>query len=156
MDEKENRPPVPDKTIRWEFPEVPLPDAPEYEIITPHIGKGGFGKVWIARNAIGQWPALTAVYQSNFGENRGPYAAEFNGLQRCKPASENHPGLPKRCRVRLATAVQRSLVAPLPLCVFAFNPETRVHWPRKGTKGAKKTKEYPAFLSLPECFARRV
>jgi serine/threonine protein kinase len=81
------------KTFVLSFPEDPLPDAPEYELLTPHIGKGGFGKVWIARNAIGQWQALKAVYASNFGENRQPYEAEFKGLQRYKPVSEKHPGL---------------------------------------------------------------
>jgi CHASE2 domain-containing sensor protein len=85
--------PAPDKTIRLSFPEEELPDAPEYEIITPEIGKGGFGKVWIARNAIGQWQALKAVYESSFNGNRGPYEAEFKGLQRYKPVSEKHPGL---------------------------------------------------------------
>ncbi len=83
----------PDMTIRLSFPEEQLPDAPEYEVITPEIGKGGFGKVWIARNAIGQWQALKAVYESSFGGNRGPYEAEFKGLQRYKPVSEKHPGL---------------------------------------------------------------
>lgn len=81
------------KTIVLSFPEEPLPDAPEYELLTPHIGKGGFGKVWIARNAIGQWQALKAVYASSFGENRHPYESEFKGLQRYKPVSEKHPGL---------------------------------------------------------------
>ncbi len=85
--------PAPDKTIRLSFPEQQLPDAPEYEVITPEIGKGGFGKVWIARNAIGQWQALKAVYESSFKGNRGPYEAEFKGLQRYKPVSEKHPGL---------------------------------------------------------------
>ena len=54
---------------------------------------GGFGKVWIVRNAIGQWQALKAVYQSKFGDNTKPYEAEFNGIQRFKPVSEKHPGL---------------------------------------------------------------
>ena len=81
------------QTIRLDLPAEEVPDAPEYEIITPAVGKGGFGKVWIARNAIGQWQALKAVYQSNFGENRAPYEAEFKGLQRYKPVSEKHPGL---------------------------------------------------------------
>ena len=71
----------------------PLPDASEYELLSPPIGEGGFGKVWIARNAIGQWQALKAVYASKFGNNRGPYEAEFNGLQQYKPVSEKHPGL---------------------------------------------------------------
>lgn len=86
-------PPAPKQTIVLSFPAEPLPDAPEYEIITPEIGKGGFGKVWIARNAIGQWQALKAVYQAKFGENRAPYEMEFKGLQRYKPVSERHPGL---------------------------------------------------------------
>lgn len=81
------------KTIHLDFPADDLPDAPEYEITTPEIGKGGFGKVWIVRNAIGQWQALKAVYESNFNGNRGPYEAEFKGLQRYKPVSEKHPGL---------------------------------------------------------------
>ncbi len=85
--------PKANKTIMLSFPEDPLPDAPEYELLTPHIGKGAFGKVWIARNAIGQWQALKAVYAANFGDNRGPYEAEFKGLQRYKPVSEKHPGL---------------------------------------------------------------
>ena len=84
---------TPNKTIRLSFPEEALPDAPEYEVITPEIGKGGFGKVWIARNAIGQWQALKAVYESSFNGNRGPYEAEFKGLRRYKPVSEKHPGL---------------------------------------------------------------
>lgn len=83
----------PNKTIVLNLPEIDLPDAPEYEIFTPEVGKGGFGKVWIVRNAIGQYQALKAVYQSKFGEDRGPYEAEFKGLQRYKPVSEKHPGL---------------------------------------------------------------
>jgi CHASE2 domain-containing sensor protein len=81
------------ETIVLSFPEDPLPDTPEYELFTPPIGKGGYGKVWIVRNAIGQWQALKAVYQSNFGENRQTYETEFKGLQRYKPVSEKHPGL---------------------------------------------------------------
>lgn len=83
----------PARTFRLELPEEDLPDAPEYEIVTPEVGKGGFGKVWIVRNAIGQWQALKAVYESNFNGNRGPYEAEFKGIQRYKPVSEKHPGL---------------------------------------------------------------
>jgi CHASE2 domain-containing sensor protein len=84
---------VPAGTIVLKFPEERLPDAPEYELFEPPIGQGGFGKVWIVRNAIGQWQALKAVYQSKFGDNTKPYEAEFNGIQRFKPVSEKHPGL---------------------------------------------------------------
>jgi CHASE2 domain-containing sensor protein len=83
----------PNQTVILNLPDAELPEAPEYEIFTPEIGKGGFGKVWIVRNAIGQYQALKAVYQSKFGEDRGPYEAEFKGLQRYKPVSEKHPGL---------------------------------------------------------------
>jgi serine/threonine protein kinase len=69
-----------------------VPDAPEYELFEPPFGEGGFGKVWLARNAIGQWQALKAVYRAKF-DNPGPYEAEFNGLQKYKPVSERHPGL---------------------------------------------------------------
>jgi len=79
-------------TIVLRFPEDPLPDAPEYEVFQPPVGSGAFGKVWIVRNAIGQWQALKAVYASNF-KDRSPYEAEFKGLQRYKPVSEKHPGL---------------------------------------------------------------
>jgi CHASE2 domain-containing sensor protein len=85
--------PGPAGTIVLQFPEERLPDAPEYELFEPPIGQGGFGKVWIVRNAIGQWQALKAVYQSKFGDNTKPYESEFNGLQKYKPVSEKHPGL---------------------------------------------------------------
>jgi CHASE2 domain-containing sensor protein len=85
--------PVPKKTIVLSFPEDKPPDAPDYELLQPPIGEGSFGKVWIVRNAIGQWQALKAVYQSKFGENRHPYESEFKGLQKYKPVSEKHPGL---------------------------------------------------------------
>jgi len=73
--------------------EQPLPDTPEFEIIQPPIGRGSFGTVWIVRNAIGQWQALKAVYASKFGDDSGPYEAEFKGVQRYKPVSEKHAGL---------------------------------------------------------------
>ncbi len=85
--------PLPEKTVVMASPDQRLPDAPEYELFQPPLGEGGFGKVWLARNAIGQWQALKAVYQSTFGDNFGPYEAEFKGLQKYKPVSENHPGL---------------------------------------------------------------
>lgn len=70
-----------------------IPDAPDYELLQPPIGQGAFGKVWIARTAIGQWQALKAVYLAKFGDNRHPYDSEFKGLQKYKPVSEKHSGL---------------------------------------------------------------
>ncbi len=69
------------------------PDAPEYTFVAPPFGEGGFGKVWLVRNAIGQWQALKAVYQAKFGENTKPYEAEFRGIQHYKPISTQHLGL---------------------------------------------------------------
>jgi CHASE2 domain-containing sensor protein len=68
------------------------PDTPDYELFDPPIGVGGFGNVWLARNAIGQWQALKAVYASKFAKV-GPYEAEFKGIERYKPISDKHPGL---------------------------------------------------------------
>jgi serine/threonine protein kinase len=62
-------------------------------VFDPPFGEGGFGKVWLARNAIGQWQALKAVYQSKFGSKTAPYEAEFKGIKRYKPISDKHPGL---------------------------------------------------------------
>jgi serine/threonine protein kinase/WD40 repeat protein len=73
--------------------EANLPEALDYEIIHPPFGQGAYGKVWLARNAIGQWQALKAVYLANFGPNASAYEREFNGIRRYKPVSDKHPGL---------------------------------------------------------------
>jgi len=70
-----------------------LPDAPDYELFDPPFGQGAYGKVWLARNAIGQWQALKAVYLARFGGRIEPYEREFNGIKRYKPISDKHPGL---------------------------------------------------------------
>lgn len=70
-----------------------LPDAPDYEIIEPPFGEGAYGKVWVARNAVGQWQALKAVYAAKFGINTDPYEREFRGISSYKPVSDKHPGL---------------------------------------------------------------
>ena len=70
-----------------------LPDAPDYELFDPPFGEGAYGKVWLARNAIGQWQALKAVYLSKFHQDAEPYDREFRGIKRYKPVSDKHPGL---------------------------------------------------------------
>ncbi len=74
------------------FPGEP-PPAPDYEFIRPALGKGAFGEVWLVRNAIGQWQALKAVYRASFAGNTKPYEAEFHGIQKYKPVSNQHLGL---------------------------------------------------------------
>ena len=79
---------VPRKT-----PTTELPDAPDYEIFDPPFGEGAYGKVWIVRNAVGQWQALKVIYLSKFDNNKDPFDREFNGISRYKPISDKHPGL---------------------------------------------------------------
>jgi TIR domain/Protein kinase domain len=69
------------------------PNAPDYEICDSPFGEGAYGKVWLARNAIGRWQALKAVYVAKFGESTAPYEREFRGITNFKPLSELHPGL---------------------------------------------------------------
>jgi CHASE2 domain-containing sensor protein len=70
-----------------------LPDAPDYELFNPPFGEGAYGRVWLARNAIGQWQALKAVYLSRFRHGSEPFERELRGIQRYKPVSDKHPGL---------------------------------------------------------------
>ena len=70
-----------------------VPDAPDYEIFNPPFAAGAYGKVWLARNAIGQWQALKTVYESTFRGNSQPYEREFRGIKSYKPVSSEHPGL---------------------------------------------------------------
>src|SRR5439155_1507053 len=45
---------------------VEVPETPDYQLFDPPFGQGAYGKVWLARNAIGQWQALKAVYLARF------------------------------------------------------------------------------------------
>ena len=74
-------------------PAKELPDIPDYELVNPPFGRGACGKVWLARNAIGQWQALKVVYLANFDGHVDSYEREFNGIKRYKPISDQHPGL---------------------------------------------------------------
>ncbi len=69
------------------------PDAPDYEVFPTPFAEGAYGKVWLARNAIGQWQALKTIYRAKFGAQVAPYDREFKGIQRYKPVSDKHPGL---------------------------------------------------------------
>jgi hypothetical protein len=44
-----------------------VPDVPDYELVDPPFGEGAYGKVWVVRNAVGQWQALKAIYLARFG-----------------------------------------------------------------------------------------
>ena len=70
-----------------------IPEAPDYQLFNPPFGEGAYGKVWLARNKVGQWRALKAVYLANFNENNDPYEREFTGIKKYQPFSDKHPGL---------------------------------------------------------------
>jgi CHASE2 domain-containing sensor protein len=72
---------------------LPLPDTPDYELVVPHFAQGAYGKVWLARNAVGQWQALKAIYLAKFKQSAEPYEREMKGVERYKPFSDKHPGL---------------------------------------------------------------
>jgi CHASE2 domain-containing sensor protein len=80
-------------TIVLPFPESDQLETPDYKRVEPPFGKGAYGQVWIARNAVGQWQAVKAIYRKHFGEDDSPYEREFKGIERYKPVSDKHPGL---------------------------------------------------------------
>ncbi len=69
------------------------PKIPGYELVHPPFGEGAYGKVWLARNAKGEWKAIKVIYLKKFENHFGPYEREFNGISRYKPVSNKHPGL---------------------------------------------------------------
>ena len=70
-----------------------LPETPGYKLVHPPFAEGAYGKVWLARDAARQWVALKVIYLAKFDGNSGPYEREFNGVQKYKPVSDQHPGL---------------------------------------------------------------
>jgi serine/threonine protein kinase len=56
------------------------------------IGRGAYGEVWLARNALGALRAVKLVHRTRFDTDR-PYEREFEGLRRYEPVSRLHPGL---------------------------------------------------------------
>jgi serine/threonine protein kinase len=73
--------------------DVLLPETPGYELLNPPFAQGSYGKVWLAKNAIGQWQAVKVVYAASFGDETEPYDREFEGIRSYKPVSDKHPGL---------------------------------------------------------------
>lgn len=67
------------------------PKIPELELIEK-IGSGGYGEVWLCRNALGALRAVKIVRRAEFDDER-PYEREFNGIRKFEPISRTHEGL---------------------------------------------------------------
>src|SRR6516225_3027009 len=65
------------------------PVIPDHELVR-RIGRGSYGEVWLARNALGTWRAVKIVYRAAFDHDR-PYDREFEGIRRFEPISRTHP-----------------------------------------------------------------
>lgn len=68
-----------------EIPPFPVPD----HTLIRRIGRGAYGEVWLARNALGTWRAVKFVRRSSFDDDR-PFEREFAGIQRFEPISRSH------------------------------------------------------------------
>ena len=56
------------------------------------IGKGAYGKVWLARGVTGVMRAIKVVSRSDF-EHDKTFEREFEGIKVFEPISRGHPGL---------------------------------------------------------------
>src|SRR5437867_353016 len=68
----------------------PPPTIPDHELIRL-IGRGSYGQVWLAKNAVGTLRAAKVVYRQTF-ERAEHFEREFNGLQKFEPISRSHNG----------------------------------------------------------------
>lgn len=75
------------------LPMQPLPKTPGYKLVHPPFAEGAYGKVWLARNAAGQWRALKVVYLAKFANDAEPFEREYAGVRKYQPVSDQHAGL---------------------------------------------------------------
>lgn len=66
------------------------PNVADHALVR-QVGKGGYGEVWLARNAIGLHHVVKMVHRRDFSDD-GPYEREFRGIQKFMPISRSHPG----------------------------------------------------------------
>src|SRR5438093_28053 len=69
---------------------IPPPAIPDHELIRL-IGRGSYGQVWLAKNAVGTLRAVKVVYRATF-EKEAHFEREFKGLQKFEPISRSHDG----------------------------------------------------------------
>jgi len=91
-DDATNHGEVPQLPETREMEEVPTPVIPDHEILGV-IGRGGFGKVFLARNIMGTYRAVKVVYRHHFLGQTKPYQREYRGIEQFEPISRTHDGL---------------------------------------------------------------
>jgi CHASE2 domain-containing sensor protein len=67
-----------------------IPTVPNYSLIR-RIGGGAYGDVWLARDLVGNFCAVKAVYRDRF-PHAEPFEREFHGIERFSSISRTHPG----------------------------------------------------------------
>src|SRR5450755_537520 len=67
------------------------PAIPDHELLRL-IGRGAYGEVWLARNALGTLRAVKIVHRQSF-ERSEHFEREFKGLLKFEPISRSHEGL---------------------------------------------------------------
>jgi CHASE2 domain-containing sensor protein len=68
----------------------PAQMIPDHTLVK-RIGRGAYGEVWLARNAVGVYHAAKIVERRGFPADE-PYEREFRGIQKFMPVSRSHPG----------------------------------------------------------------
>lgn len=66
-------------------PTVAIPD----HALIRRIGRGAYGEVWLAKNALGVYRAVKILHRRAFADDR-PFEREFAGIQRFEPISRSH------------------------------------------------------------------
>lgn len=70
---------------------VEYPEIPDYDIIEC-VGKGAYGRIYLAVNVIGGSRAVKVIHRNAF-ENQRPYDREFMGIVKYEPLSRGHANL---------------------------------------------------------------
>jgi CHASE2 domain-containing sensor protein len=64
-----------------------------WSLIGPPFGHGAYGKVYLAKNKVGDWRAIKIVSRDNFDNDAAPYDREYEGVSRYREICDKHPGL---------------------------------------------------------------
>jgi CHASE2 domain-containing sensor protein len=68
----------------------PASFVPDHSLVRL-VGRGAYGEVWLARNAIGAYHVVKLVRRRGFPSD-APYEREFRGIQKFMPISRTHAG----------------------------------------------------------------